>query len=167
MARKTKTDYFKGCETNDECKKRYRELCKQLHPDNGGNEAEFKEMQAQFTTAFEQVKHFTRNMNGEKYEKHTEEMPEEFMNAMNAIIHLVGLEIEVCGRWIWVGGNTREYTTQLKEAGFFYRPDKQMWSWNSKNDRTRRKGRRFSMTEIREMHGSERWKTEEQAAIAG
>ena len=164
MARK---DYFQSCETNDDCKKRYRELCKKLHPDNGGNEAEFKVMQEQFAKVFERLKHFTRNVQGEKYEKHTEERPEEFMNAMNTIIHYTDLEIEICGRWIWVGGNTRDYTDVLKKAGFFYRGDKKMWSWNSKDDRTRRHSKRFTMNEIREMHGSKRVETEEMSRVNG
>ena len=40
--------FFADNLTTDELKKAYRKLCKELHPDNGGNEDEFKKMQAEY-----------------------------------------------------------------------------------------------------------------------
>lgn len=41
-------DYFKGCDSQETIKARYLQLAKQLHPDMGGDEIEFKEMKRQY-----------------------------------------------------------------------------------------------------------------------
>ena len=40
--------YFANIKTAEELRKVYRELCLTLHPDRGGNEEDFKAMQAEF-----------------------------------------------------------------------------------------------------------------------
>jgi hypothetical protein len=40
--------YFSACHTADECRSRYRELAKQLHPDKGGNASDFQRMQEEY-----------------------------------------------------------------------------------------------------------------------
>ena len=54
----------------------YREHCKTLHPDRGGNESEFKAMQAEYET-------ISRDINGTKT-KGTEYTAEDFTDEMNA-----------------------------------------------------------------------------------
>lgn len=39
---------YKYFNSNEDLKKQYRELCKRLHPDHGGNEEDFKEMMAEY-----------------------------------------------------------------------------------------------------------------------
>lgn len=39
---------YKYFNSNEDLKKQYRELCKRLHPDHGGNEENFKEMMAEY-----------------------------------------------------------------------------------------------------------------------
>ncbi len=41
-------DFFGGCTTDDELHKRYRALCKVYHPDVGGHEDTFKQLQEQY-----------------------------------------------------------------------------------------------------------------------
>ncbi|MEF9983023.1 MAG: J domain-containing protein [Oscillospiraceae bacterium] len=41
-------DFFGGCETTEEIKKRYKSLCKVYHPDVGGHEETFKQLQNQY-----------------------------------------------------------------------------------------------------------------------
>lgn len=45
-----RSNYFNGCKTNEEIKKRYKDLCKKYHPDNRktGDEEVFKEIRAQY-----------------------------------------------------------------------------------------------------------------------
>lgn len=46
--RQTQIDFFAGCETFEEVRKRYKALCKVYHPDVGGHEETFKQLQAQY-----------------------------------------------------------------------------------------------------------------------
>ncbi len=51
MATKNNENYFYGCETVEDCKARYKELAKKMHPDAGGNDEEFQELLNQFNDA--------------------------------------------------------------------------------------------------------------------
>ena len=42
------------------------------------------------------------------------ETPEEFKKIINELVTLQGIEIEICGDWIWVTGNTYNCREQLK-----------------------------------------------------
>lgn len=42
--------YFSGCSTEQELKKKHREWAKKLHPDRGGNAAQFRAMQEEYET---------------------------------------------------------------------------------------------------------------------
>ncbi len=47
--------------------------------------------------------------------------------AIEKIITLEGLEIEICGLWVWVGGNTRPYKHELKATGYSWALNKGKW----------------------------------------
>ena len=64
-------NYFEGCSTNETIKTRFKELCKALHPDNGGDAEQFKEMMQQFKQAEKFGWHTFTNAQGEQYEKTT------------------------------------------------------------------------------------------------
>lgn len=81
---------------------------------------------------------------------------EEINTALNKIIHLVDLKIEVCGSWVWVSGNTKEHWPMMKEAGFQFSPPKKMVYFRpeySKKRRFKRDG--LSIDEIRAKYGSD------------
>ena len=111
--------YFKNCKTAEELKKEYRKLAMKLHPDIvGGDGEEFKVMQAEFEKLWERLKNVHQNAKGETYAKTSEtttETPKEFINIINTLIRLNGLEVEICGSWIWVSGNTKEHKEILKQ----------------------------------------------------
>lgn len=48
-------NYFYGCETVEDCKQRYKELSKTLHPDMGGKAEEFNEMFDQYQEAIADI----------------------------------------------------------------------------------------------------------------
>ena len=66
--------YFDGCRTAEELKKAYRQAAKELHPDAGGGEEEFKAMQAEFSAAWSRLKNIHVTKDGEKYEKEIEDL---------------------------------------------------------------------------------------------
>ena len=52
---------------------------------------------------------------------------ERIREAIEKIITLDGLEIEICGLWVWVGGNTKEHRQALKDARFRWSRPKEKW----------------------------------------
>ena len=67
---------------------------------------------------------------------------------------LEGLEIEVCGDWIWVRGNTYPIKDQLKAAGCFWANKKKCWYWKPA-DYVKVSRKEWDMEKIRDRFGSE------------
>lgn len=108
--------------TQETLKKEYRKLCKELHPDHGGNETSFKEMQMEY----EKLQMNTmREANKDKQGK-TVELSPELLKALQKIIHL-DMDIDLIGTWLWVGGATYDYKDVLKAAGFKWNRKRCKW----------------------------------------
>ena len=75
--------------------------------------------------------------------------------ALNAIIPLPGLEIEICGSWVWVSGDTITHKETLKASGFHWAPRKRKWTFHPKGARSWSRGN-TSMDDIRTKYGSAR-----------
>ena len=157
--------YFNTCNTAEELKKEYRKLAKQLHPDLGGNEEEFKVMQNEFEKMWERLKNIHTNSEGETYTKETAETPQEFINIIDVLTKLNDIEVEICGSWIWVSGNTREHKEVLKGLKFHWAKKKQAWYYHSEPYR-KKSNRELTLDEIREMFGSQRYKGKEEKQLA-
>ncbi len=85
---------------------------------------------------------------------------EEINNALNKIIHLQGLIIEVCGAWVWVSGDTKNHWPLLKEVGFKFSASKKMVYFRPEYAQTRRyKKDGLSIDEIRAKYGADKIKT--------
>ncbi len=65
-----------------------------------------------------------------------------------------GLELEVCGSWLWISGKTKEHKELLKSLGLFYASKKQKWYFRPAEYKSRRH-RPVNMDRIRLLHGSE------------
>lgn len=157
--------YFNNCKTAEELKKSYRKYAKQLHPDLGGNEEEFKVMQNEFEKIWEQLKNIHINSEGKTYTKETTETPEQFTQIINALIHLDGIEVELCGSWIWVSGNTKKHKEILKNLKFKWANKKQAWYYHSEPYRKKSK-RELTLDEIRDMFGSQKYEAKEEKKLA-
>jgi hypothetical protein len=124
----------------NEIKKKYKELCKKLHPDLGGCELEFKKMRE----AYEQA------INGKA--SNDQERSDNFTEVLDKIISLINvLNVEIIGTWIWVSGNTKDYKEELKLAGFRYSLSKKMWYYTTKFRRVKGSG---NIESIRKKYGS-------------
>ena len=158
--------YFTNCATIEDVKFTFKVLAKQLHPDCGGNDEQFKLMMNEYQASFERLKNVHADSEGRTYKtKETSETPEQYADVISKIIFFDGVVIEIIGSWIWLSGGTFPYREQLKEIGFRYSGSKKAWYYTGKAEKAFHRGR-YSMNKLREKWGSETIKTEKQLQLA-
>lgn len=153
--------YFKSTNKKDLVKE-FKQLAKQLHPDNGGDAEEFKAMQAEFDKL---LKTLPETDGAQAQERKAADIPQELAEAIKKVAHLDGIEIEICGSWVWVSGNTYPVKDSIKAAGFKFSHNKKAWYWHGE-DYIRKSRKSYSMDAIRDMHGSLAVEKEKIYAIA-
>tara|TARA_R110000868_G_scaffold266583_1_gene525821 strand:+ start:37393 stop:37881 length:489 start_codon:yes stop_codon:yes gene_type:complete len=146
--------------TNDDIKLAYRRACKAYHPDR--NPAGLEMMQL-VNAAYEVVKDFTGEADVSADEAN---YGEAIAEALNHIIGLAGLSIEICGAWVWVSGETKQHRDVLKAAGFKWASKKQVWYYRPASQRSFSRGK-LSLTDIRQKYGSKTVKKERRALACG
>ena len=147
--------------TKELIKKAYRLASSKYHPDKGGS----VEMMQAVNQAYEALKDYEGvvKSGGVDYGDALNE-------AINKIINLEGIKIEVCGAWVWVTGNTKPYAKVLgrKEggAGFYYASKKKAWYFRPEDWKSSNRGN-WSLDDIREKHGSEEVQTRKATKLKG
>lgn len=154
-------DYFKGIKTLMVLKMRYRELCKQFHPDLGGDLETMKMVNVQYERALKYV----HDDKGETLNDDAINIEKDLMQAINRIIALKGIIIEVTGRWVWVTGETRQYKDYFKEIGFFWASKKLAWYWRPADAKAHSR-RSMSFEHIRSKYGVINVGTVDRVAVA-
>ena len=164
--------HFVNVETIAELKAQYKKLAFKNHPDRGGDTVIMQEINAEYDFL---IKNLISNSDASDYstedkksfweskEEHTE-VERKVKEALDKIIHLDGLEIEIIGVWIWVSGDTKPYKEILKEAGFRWNKSLVKWVFIGKKSNGRGT---MSLDQMREKHGSEKVKTKEFLKLAG
>lgn len=150
--------FFTDCKTLDELKKSYRRAALEHHPDRGGDEETMKAVNADYAARFEERMQNTQaaaDTTGAT--RATSESAGDFIQIIDHLLRMDGLEIELCGRWLWIGGNTKAHKEELKACGCRWSPKKKLWSWHFKEDGECRTRRNVSMAEIRMKYGSTRF----------
>lgn len=152
--------YFRNCNTINEVKALYRKLAMENHPDKGGDLQTMQKINAEYAYA---VAYIAKNGDRSTGQKYTEAEAEaeilnakQYREAMEAIINLSGIEIELCGGWIWVSGNTYQYRAIFKANGFYFASKKIMWYFRAPEYATANKSKQFSIEEIRTKYGSQK-----------
>jgi curved DNA-binding protein CbpA len=160
--------YFDGCTTSEEVKTEYRRLCKLCHPDLGPQEqkAERTRVMQEINAAYARasaVHRFDEMREHAKAKGNPEPTAQDYADAavvderirqaIEQIITLEGLEIEICGLWVWVGGNTKPHREALKDAGYRWSPPKVKWYFAGV---PAGRSRGMDMDEIRARYGSQR-----------
>lgn len=144
--------YFAGVHTLNELKAAYRRLALQHHPDRGGDLEAMKAINAEHDALFDELKRRHNAAAGTQHQ--TTETAAEFREIVEKLLALDGLEVELCGAWLWIGGNTRAHKEALKAMGCCWCSKKKLWSWHHTEDgRTYRKGG-STMDQIRAKYGS-------------
>lgn len=146
--------YFKDIKTLEELKKEYFRLNKKYHPDINKNIDPdiIKSINAQYDEAFEKVKNIFTNKDGEQYTKENDETVEEYKNIIRTLIKCKGLNIEILGSFIWVGGDTYPHKKTLKDLKFRWSKNKQKWYKSPKGYR-RYGNKKYSYKDIQNMYG--------------
>ena len=90
--------FFKDSKTLEELKAEYRRLIKIHHPDRGGDPETMKQVNNEYEAAFNLLKDKHNATHDEQHQ--TTETPEEFMEIIEKLLKLDGLDIELCGSWI-------------------------------------------------------------------
>ena len=144
--------------TPDTVKLAYKRACNKYHPDKGGSD----EMMKAINQAYQTLKEFEGSL-----ESGDLNYPDELNEAINNIINLPGVFIEVCGAWIWVTGETKQHAKALGKNGakFFYASKKKAWYFRPSDWKSASRGK-FSLDEIRAKHGSNSVKGRAAIAIA-
>ena len=140
--------------TSEELKSAYKKLAILHHPDNGGDTQAMQAINAEYTALFDKLKDVHTNAEGETYRKSTDELPEEFIDIIDKLIRMAGIEIEICGRFIWVSGDTRPHKEQLKEMSFKWHSRKACW-YLPPTGYVKRSRKSYTMDDIRGMYGSQ------------
>jgi hypothetical protein len=155
--------YFKDCKTIQEVKAKYRQLAKELHPDKNGSTELMQNLNTEYAFVIAKLA---------KGESITEEeinriitASEAYKNAITAVIHCMGITIEVVGSWIWISGETKAIKEILKANGFVWAKKKENLSlWFFRSEEFSCKNRFAKHTEfnvIKNKYGSYEIKTKE------
>jgi hypothetical protein len=139
----------------DDLKRQYYQLAKQYHPDSGGTTAQFQELQKVYEA------HFNILLKGGNLTKEQETneivIDEAIRNIIDNLINLDGLTIEIIGKWLWVGGNTKPLRVILKSVGleFIFKgtgaSKEGFWVYKGTDSKSRGK---MSIEDIRKAYGS-------------
>lgn len=164
--------YFKAVWTAEECKQRFKELVKQLHPDNNPDRdttEEFKEMSSEFRAVYDELKDVHRRKDdGTTYTETRQEYKatdngEEFERVFTTLYNMSGLKIQISGSWLWVSGNTYEHRDEIKATGCQWSKTHKQWYYTSTKDRKRRT--HTSMEKIISKYGAEIYTSAGSAAM--
>lgn len=144
--------WFAECGTLDEVKALYKKLAKQYHPDLGGDTETMQTINKEY--AFASAKAIKGNNLSDEETENEIRFSEEYREAIEKIIHLEGIIVELVGYWIWVTGNTFAVKTDLKNAGFLFASKKLAWYFRTGEYKVNKGGTK-SLDEIRSKYGSE------------
>jgi hypothetical protein len=147
--------YFTHCTNINEAKSEYKNLAKQFHPDIAQYDttAIMQSINSEYASAIAKLAK-GENLTAEQVE--TEILnAEAYKNAVNVAINLNGITIELCGGWLWIGGNTYPVRAALKEAGFMFASAKKMWYFRSPEYATCNR-KKMDIDQIRSKYGSQR-----------
>lgn len=156
--------YFTKVSCIEELKRQYYNLALMYHPDRGGTKEQMQAINAEYEKLFQRYKDIHKSVNSEnksnaqenyKSETPTCECPEDFIHIVESLLTLKGIEVELCGRWLWISGNTYPHKSRLRSLGCIWHHKKQKWSWHYAEDSSKYKHKEWSMAKIRDTFGSQ------------
>ena len=151
---------FEKCATLDELKREYHKAAVSLHPDMGGTTEDMQRLNAEYEIYFNRLK-TCRNAaaagDSTGSTTATMENAEDFIAIIDHLLRMPGLTVELCGRWLWIGGETRAHKDELKACGCRWSSNKKLWSWHFSEDGSKWRKTHYSMDRIRSKYGSTKY----------
>ena len=153
---KTKEDIkkeFEGITGLNEAKKIYKRLAKELHPDVGGTEEEFKILNNIYNEIIEHKIYFS---DAAKFDIELEKV-------ISQILHYENIIIEIIGSWIWLSGETKIIKDKLKELNFKWASKKKMWYFGEMKGKN---PKQKSMADIKNKYGCTTLRSQEKKKLS-
>ncbi|ENX12419.1 hypothetical protein F894_02950 [Acinetobacter sp. CIP 51.11] len=157
--------HFSSVTSLDELKFQYKKLAFKNHPDRGGKTEVMQEINSEYEQLLNRI---INEASKDQYQDSSEngrgfwssrsehsEVEKKVKQAIDAIINLDGLDIEIIGVWVWVSGDTKQHKDKLKEAGFVWNRVQCKWVLIGKKSNGRG---RMTLDQMRELHGSQKVK---------
>ena len=157
--------HFSSVTSLDELKLQYKKLAFKNHPDRGGKTEVMQEINSEYEQLLNRI---INEASKDQYQDSSEngrgfwssrsehsEVEKKVKQAIDAIINLDGLDIEIIGVWVWVSGDTKQHKDKLKEAGFVW--NRVQCKWVSIGKKSNGRGR-MTLDQMRELHGSQKVK---------
>jgi hypothetical protein len=149
----------------NQIKQEYRKLALQHHPDRGGDTSTMQRVNALYQKALEQCNGQTSK--GSDNKDHTyyynQEIEQAIMDKIAEILSrkMKGVELELVGTWLWVGGETYQHKDILgKELKMRYSRRHKKWSWHNGPKYSRKS--KLSYDEIRTFYGAKSFEAEKE-----
>lgn len=158
--------YFTEVTGIEDLRKLFKEYCLELHPDKGGKHEDFIQMKDEYDNILTIVcnREAINAMTEEREAKFNFESETGLYEIIIKLMNIPGIEIEICGSWLWVGGNTFPIHEQLKELGCKYSKSKKKWYFSPYMSGKKRRGI-YTMQKIRDKFGSEIIESEAQGNL--
>jgi hypothetical protein len=137
--------------TLDDLKRSYWEAAKKYHPDINPDGLELMKV---VNAAYDHLKKHLDQWSFQDRDLNKQGIDEIFSEILDKIRHIPNINIEVCGVWLWITGDTKPYKETFKELGLRFAPKKEAWYWRPEKYRSRNKGR-YSLQQIRNLYGSQ------------
>ncbi|MBQ3300989.1 MAG: hypothetical protein IJH04_02330 [Eggerthellaceae bacterium] len=154
--------FFEKCRNLVELKHEFKRLVMRYHPDRpNGDEETMKAVNAEYDKAFEQLKRYPSEADEAPRAHATAEVAEDFRNILDVLVRLKGIEIELCGSWLWISGDTFAVKDELKAAGCRWQRKKAKWYWHPPEAHVGYGKKPASMSWIRNKYGSQLIRGEE------
>lgn len=153
--------HLNGNVTKDEVAKAYKKLSLKYHPARNSTGVEMMKV---INSAYD----FLKGLNFDSFKHTAPESAYNYCEKLETVIAEVkkmeGVVIEVCGNWIWLSGETRNFKDQVKSLGFFWAGKKQKWYFRPSEHKSS-PHKAWDMDEIRSKYGSEVIKNEESEKV--
>lgn len=151
--------YFNGITTAQELKAAYKKLAKQYHPDlNPDGEKTMMQINDEYDYCVDHLSELwnqTAKQAGRQPDKATtSQAMREYREIIARMITLDGINIELCGAWLWISGNTKPHKETLKAIGCCWASKKLQWYWRPEELKAVTSRKPLAMDQIRAKYGS-------------